>query len=261
MLSADLNADLGGRIAVFAGPSLPPSQRRSDPRLVWLEPARAGDGVSLCARAPAAVVLLDGVFDEIPSIRHKELLMLLGQGVRLFGASSMGALRAAELHRYGMVGVGRIFRAFASGRLTGDDEVALAHAPAEFDWRPLSEPLVNVRATLQKAVRRRILRKDQARALLEAARRVFYRDRTWSGIIGESKGAPALAEADLCAFVQWTAAEKVDLKMIDAMESVDLALSRSASPLGRHPMPPATSFTAALAGQLAGRAECDSPWP
>ena len=246
-----MKRDLGGRIAVFAGPSLPAEARRRDPRLVWLAPARAGDGLRLCARAPAAAVLLDGVFDETPSIRHKELLMLLGAGVPVYGAASMGALRAAELAEFGMIGVGRIFRAFASGRLTGDDEVAVAHAPAELDWRPLSEPLVNVRATLLKAVWRKRLDAGQARALLEAARSLFYRERSWSAVLAEGRRRPALSGADLPRFGHWVDAEKVDLKLLDAREAVDLALAEGRTPFLAPPMPPATCFTAALASQLA----------
>ncbi|WP_239014256.1 TfuA-like protein [Archangium violaceum] len=72
----------------------------------------------------------------------------LGQDVIVLGASSMGALRAAELHPHGMVGVGRIFEAYLEGRLSADDEVALLHGPAELGFRPLTLPLVNIRATL-----------------------------------------------------------------------------------------------------------------
>ena len=43
----------------------------------------------------------------------------------------MGALRAAELHAFGMRGVGRIFEAFRDGELEDDDEVAVVHGPAE----------------------------------------------------------------------------------------------------------------------------------
>src|SRR5205814_753318 len=84
--------------------------------------------------------------------------------------------RPAELHPFGMAGVGRIFTAYASGRLTGDDEVAVAHAPAELDWLPLSEPLVNVRATLTRAVRAKVLSPGAGRAVLDTARAIFFRD-------------------------------------------------------------------------------------
>jgi hypothetical protein len=66
------------------------------------------------------------------------------QGVHVFGAASMGALRAAELAAFGLEGVGDIYEAFASGALEDDDE-------AEGGYRPLSEAMVNIRPTLQAA--------------------------------------------------------------------------------------------------------------
>ena len=48
----------------------------------------------------------------------------------------MGALRAAELHVFGMVGVGRVFELFRDGLLEDDDEVAVAHGPADSGYQP-----------------------------------------------------------------------------------------------------------------------------
>ena len=63
----------------------------------------------------------------------------------------MGALRAAELHSFGMRGVGRIFEAFRDGALEDDDEVAVLHGPAEIGYLAASEPMVNIRETLARA--------------------------------------------------------------------------------------------------------------
>ena len=81
-------------------------------------------------------MLIDGLFDASPAVRHKELLQLMARGVPVIGAASMGALRAAELAPFGMIGVGRIFTAYAAGALVGDDEVALLHGPEELGWTP-----------------------------------------------------------------------------------------------------------------------------
>ena len=69
----------------------------------------------------------------------------------MFGAASMGALRAAELAAFGMEGVGAIFEAFREGVLEDDDEVAVIHGPAEFGYPVLSEAMVNIRRTLSDA--------------------------------------------------------------------------------------------------------------
>ncbi len=56
------------------------------------------------------LLLIDGYFHQVPSVQHKEILYALHQGLAVFGCSSMGALRAAELADFGMVGIGRVFR-------------------------------------------------------------------------------------------------------------------------------------------------------
>lgn len=236
------------RIVVFAGPSLPAGVRPADPRLLWRPPARAGDALEWDADACRLVVLIDGVFDAQPSVRHKELLLLLSRGVAVIGAASMGALRAAELDRHGMIGVGHIYRAYAAGRLVGDDEVALLHGPAATGWAPLTEPLVNVRATLQAAVRRRILAAATARQILELAADTFYQERTWELLLARATVA-GLAEERLAA---WLPTGRVDLKRHDALDALGLALDTDI-PAPDRPSPPATGFTVALIRQAPAR--------
>lgn len=177
------------RIVAFAGPSLPAGDRSAFPDIDWRPPAEAGDLLRLPADEISAVCLIDGYFDHRPAVRHKEILLLLSEGVRIFGASSIGALRAAEMEPFGMIGVGAIFGAYARGALHGDDEVALVHAGGDQDWRPFSIPLVDVRATLCRARRGGIAGRDEARALLTAAASIHYVDRDWKSICAASGGA------------------------------------------------------------------------
>lgn len=199
-------------IFAFAGPSLPRAQRHLFPGIVWLPPCEAGDLLRLAPAPRDRVCIIDGWFDHRPAIRHKEILLALSDGAILFGASSIGALRAAEMAPCGMIGVGGIFRAFASGRLTGDDEVALVHAPEDWDWRPLSLPLVDVRATLCKAVRRQVIAPIEARALMTRARGLHYVDRNWH-TIGEDLRLPDDRTGEV---LNWLALENVSQKNLDA---------------------------------------------
>ncbi len=140
-----------GRTVVFAGPSLAQRDPTLDRLLVQVElrpPAARGDVLRVMSSPPQNVVLLDGYFFTTPSVTHKELLYALDAGVRVFGAASMGALRAAELDREGMVGVGEIYEAFRSGWLEGDDEVTLMHLPAELGYQATSIALVELRHIL-----------------------------------------------------------------------------------------------------------------
>jgi hypothetical protein len=217
------------RIVAFAGPSVPPDDRARFPDVEWRAPAEAGDLLRLQCERPPTICLIDGYFDHRPAVRHKEILLLLSQGARILGAASIGALRAAEMDGFGMAGVGAVYRAYALGRLTGDDEVALVHGTAELDWRALSVPLVDVRATLCGALRCRILNRLEAGALREAAAAIHYVDRSWEEIL-QSKPVSAGASERLR---RWLPDGAVSLKRSDAIE----CLRAAARPAAASPTP------------------------
>lgn len=233
-------------IFAFAGPSLPKAQRHLFSGIVWLPPCEAGDLLRLAPARGDRVCIIDGWFDHRPAIRHKEILLALAEGVTMFGASSIGALRAAEMAPCGMIGAGGIFRAFASGRLTGDDEVALVHAPEDWDWRPLSLPLVDVRATLCKAVRRRVVTPVEARILMDRARGLHYVDRNWH-TIGEDLHLPDDRSGTV---LGWLARENVPQKNLDAQACLTAAITDIARP-GPSPAAVRTTFLKTLRDQCA----------
>ena len=138
-------------VFVFLGPSLPVDEARRILDAIYLPPVSMGDVYRLMARAPRVIAIIDGLFEQTPAVWHKEILYALSRGVRVLGASSMGALRAAELAAFGMEGVGEVFEAFHRGELEDDDEVAVAHAPAADGYRSLSDAMVNLRAGLREA--------------------------------------------------------------------------------------------------------------
>ena len=117
-------------IVVFLGPSLPPGEARRTLPARYLPPARCGDVLRIRRLKPRAIALIDGLFETTAAVWHKEILLALEDGIAVLGASSMGALRAAELEPYGMTGVGAIFEAFRDGVYTDDDDVALLHGSA-----------------------------------------------------------------------------------------------------------------------------------
>ncbi|GIW10527.1 MAG: hypothetical protein KatS3mg061_1584 [Dehalococcoidia bacterium] len=80
---------------------------------------------------PATIALIDGFFRAGPAVWYKESLWALATGAPVFGAASIGTLRAVKLEPFGMVGVGWVFRAFRNSVLTADDEMAVAHSLAE----------------------------------------------------------------------------------------------------------------------------------
>jgi hypothetical protein len=201
-------------IAVFLGPSLPYTEAKKILPADYFPPAARGDIYRIIASGVSTIVLIDGVFHSTRSVWQREILDALGAGIELLGASSMGALRAAELHAFGMVGHGTIFEWYKNGLIEGDDEVALYHGPEELEFCALSEPLVNIRRTLQNAVDDRCLTGDQARQLLDHSKRAYYPERSYSHLLT----CPALKIwPDRKVIEQYILTRAVDQKKLDAI--------------------------------------------
>jgi hypothetical protein len=170
-------------VVVFLGPTMSHDEERSVLAATYLPPAGYGDVLRAALRRPRAIAIVDGVFERGPAIWHKEILFALSEGIHVFGAASMGALRAAELDRFGMRGIGEVYRAYVEGVLEDDDEVAVAHADAEHGFRALSDALVDVRATLDAAVSSGIVSDRAAATIVARVERTFYPERSLLGVL------------------------------------------------------------------------------
>jgi hypothetical protein len=180
---------------VFVGATLTATDVAAGLDATYLPPAAAGDVYRAALAGPRAIGIVDGWSDARPALRHKEVLWAMSRGIHVFGAGGLGALRAAELAAFGMVGVGEVFRAYASGELEDDDEVA---------WLPgRSEPLVNIRATLARAEAAGFIADKERARLVAAAKALHYRDRTYDRLLG----APA----------DWLAGARFDQMRLDAL--------------------------------------------
>ncbi len=181
---------------VYVGPTLSAVEvRRSLPDADVRGPVAVGEVlrvVDACAGGRGRtevlvgrIAIIDGYFERMAAVWHKEILLAIEAGIEVWGAASMGALRAAELDAFGMQGVGSIYERFASGELVADDEVAVAHLPAEYDYKPTSVALVDMREAIANA---KIRPQDRDR-LIEIARAPFYRERTWERLFADAAAA------------------------------------------------------------------------
>lgn len=171
-------------IAVFLGPSLPLTKARAILDATYLHPAAQGD-ILLAAHAfrPKVMILIDGRFEDRPAVRHKEILWAMAQGIIVIGAASMGALRAAELHPFGMIGVGVIFRWYRRWPLAPDDAVAVQNGPAELGFLQLTDALIDLQATFSELARRNMISPDIRRELVSIARQMNFRDRSLKQVL------------------------------------------------------------------------------
>ena len=214
------------RLAVFAGPSLPLQDRPAFEDVVYLPSATRGD-VERAAGEFDIVLLIDGAFHHDLAPSPKECYAAL-RHARMFGAASMGALRAAECAPYGFTPLGAIAGWYVGELIDGDDEVAVLTHPQTS--QALSVALVNVRYVARLAQRAGVLSAPECAELVRGAREIFYMDRTWEDVV---ELAPLGARETIAAI----AAQYGDLKRMDARFALRTVLRARARGIGRIHLP------------------------
>jgi hypothetical protein len=199
---------------VFLGPTLSVDRARSILAADYRPPAQQGDVLHAVVAGAAAIGLVDGLFGRVAPVWHKEILWALSRHVPVYGSASMGALRAAELHGFGMIGVGVIFEGYRSGGIEDDDEVTLIHGPTSLGSRPLSDALCNIRATLAAARRAALIDEREMDALLGLAKRMYYKERRYVSLMTEAQ--TVLAPSRIERLRRFCANHAVDQKGRDA---------------------------------------------
>jgi hypothetical protein len=203
-------------VCIFTGPTLSVKDATLELSATYLPPAEAGDVYRAALTRPCAIGIVDGYFQSAPAVRHKEILWAMSEGIHVFGSASMGALRAAELAVFGMEGVGKIFESYRDNIFEDDDEVAIAHAPAEDGFRAASEAMANIRETLRAAEIASVISVNVRGALEQIAKRTFYPDRNYPRLLRDAL-EEGMAEAELAGFREWLPAGRVDQKRDDAL--------------------------------------------
>lgn len=159
---------------VYLGPSLNGEEAAGIVDATFRGPVKRGDLSE--AQVYDKIVIIDGEFGQELSVSPKEILVLLDSGKIVVGASSMGALRAAELHPYGMLGVGWIYERFRQESVRREDDVALTFSPVDF--QPLTVPMVNVEYWVETLEAKRVIDAGTGCRVVRCARGIFFADRS-----------------------------------------------------------------------------------
>ncbi|MCK9630543.1 MAG: TfuA-related McrA-glycine thioamidation protein [Methanoregula sp.] len=205
------------RIIVFLGPSLDLNSAEKILAAEYRPPAKRGDLLRAVEDGADIIGLIDGVFHQESAVAHREILAAVKKSVKVVGASSMGALRAAEMDTLGMTGIGEVYRMYKSGELISDDEVALVFDPET--GFSLSEPLINIRFTLRDAEKQGIITPKDHAALLSAAQSIFYPQRTYPRIVLSAMDAVDSGTQER--FLAWVRTHACDQKRVDAVAALE----------------------------------------
>lgn len=170
------------RVLVYLGPSLSLAQAGELlPDAIYRPPAKQGDILSdVINHNPSHIILIDGEFAQNLSPWHKEVVYALQYpGVKgIYGAASMGALRASELDFIGMIGVGQIYEWYRDAVTEDDSEVALTYVDREGLYQPLTVPLVDIRAGCEYHKREFPNNAWRAEQFFAGAQKIHYTERT-----------------------------------------------------------------------------------
>lgn len=197
------------KIIVFAGPTISHQEIHAIlPEALCHAPIKCGDILKALRLSPTMLVIIDGNFGHIGSAWHKEIMLALSNKIKVLGAASMGALRAAELDNLGMIGHGEIYHLYKSGQINGDDEVAIIHVDSDNNYQPSTLALVNIRCTLNKAINEGITTKQVADKIIEQIKYLPYFERNFARV------TDAISDKVL---IQWFRDNYIDQKKMDAI--------------------------------------------
>lgn len=208
---------------IFLGPSLSREKARKILDADYRLPAKKGDLLQLILKEVNIVGLVDGYFlQDYPPTPIEVYNLVKKRDVKVFGSSSLGALRAVELEKYGMMGIGKIFRLFRDGILESDDEVAVTFT----DYTNYkSEALIDIRYNLFLAQKYKIIDSITRRSILKVSKQTYFPYRTYEDILDKCKLKYPEIKSQIESFRGYILKNKVSLKERDAVRLLKLIKS------------------------------------
>ncbi|MFW2438911.1 MAG: TfuA-like protein [Arenicellales bacterium] len=167
---------------VFGGPSLELLTTLMREQINERPPVRNGDLQTLCSDVrPGTALILDGLFGSELAINPTEIRQAMEAGWQVYGAASMGAMRAAELWPLGMIGLGDVYNLLRSGCLSSDADMAVLYVSTHFREATIS--MVHIQFLLNHMHRCHHLPTLQARKMKLAAQHIYWTERTLGQVL------------------------------------------------------------------------------
>jgi hypothetical protein len=207
---------------IFLGPSLSHEKARQIFQADFRGPAKKGDllRVSSIVDDTTVVCLVDAVFlQDYPPSPIEVYQLMLNKNIKLFGAASLGALRAVELEKFGMIGIGKIFELYKKGKITADDEVAVTFVEGEHQLQ--SEAMIDIRFNLFLAYRMGIINGITKKTIAKVAKSIYFPYRNYTDILDQTERQyPAIAD-DLNSFRNYIIKNRQSLKERDTIKLIN----------------------------------------
>ena len=201
---------------IFLGPTLSVEKAKDILDADYRPPAKKGDLLHLIPMDVKVVGIIDGYFlQDYPPTPIEVYNLLRKKDLLVMGSSSLGALRAVELKKFGMIGIGKIFGLFFKGVLDADDEVAVTFTGySEYK----SDALIDIRYNLFLALKNKIIDEKTKKNILRISKKTYFPYRTYKDIVGESKMTFPDQKKQIEDFGEYLIKHKKSLKEEDAIK-------------------------------------------
>ena len=200
---------------IFLGPSLSIEKAKKILEADYRKPAKKGDLLQLIFNETKIVGLIDGYFlQDYPPTPIEVYNLVKKKETKVYGSSSLGALRAVELSKYGMIGVGKIFNLFRNGILDSDDEVAVTFTDYS-NYK--SEALIDIRYNLFLAQKMKVIDKEVKRIILRVSKQTYFPYRTYTDILDKCKQKYPDYRLQIEKFGEYIQSNRKSLKEDDAV--------------------------------------------
>ncbi|HEY7078675.1 MAG TPA: TfuA-like protein [Nitrososphaeraceae archaeon] len=208
------------RPIIFLGPSMSTEKAMAIFDAEYRPPAKKGDLLRLGLISDISIVgLVDGMFlQDYPPTPIEVYQLVAKKNVIVAGAASLGALRAVELERFGMIGIGKIFDLYRRGKVNADDEVAVTFE--ESTYRLQSEAMIDIRFNLYLAEKRGIISSYTRKMLSCIAKKFYFPLRNYNDILDYSiKNTPKYTD-QFELFRSYITSNRVSLKELDTIKLI-----------------------------------------
>ncbi|MFN2434884.1 MAG: TfuA-like protein [Nitrososphaeraceae archaeon] len=204
---------------VYLGPTLSRAEAIKILDADYRDPAKKGDFLMLSRDSDEKkyVGFVDGVFlHDYPPSPIEVYHLATRKNIELIGASSLGALRAVELEKFGMKGIGKIFQLYKNGIINADDEVAVTFVRENNILQ--SEAMIDIRFNLFLAYKKGVITNQTKKRFAKIAKNIYFPFRNYADIIKLTQQQFPSIHNELESFRSYILKNRDSLKARDAIK-------------------------------------------
>jgi TfuA protein len=204
---------------VYLGPTLSREEATKILDADYRDPAKKGDFLMLSRDTDEKkyVGFVDGVFlHDYPPSPIEVYHLATRKNIELIGAASLGALRAVELEKFGMKGIGKIFQLYKNGIINADDEVAVTFVRENNILQ--SEAMIDIRFNLFLAYKKGIITNQTKKRFAKIAKNIYFPFRNYEDIIKLTQQQFPSINNELESFRRYILKNRDSLKARDAIK-------------------------------------------